>query len=60
LKRISRFYATLILKAVGLARFESKCVTELNTTTFGIPSFEIEPSKFEDLKPEQLFMRLIV
>jgi len=34
--------------------FDPKCVTELNTATLGIPSFDFVPIKLADLNPEQL------
>ena len=39
---------------------EPKCVTELNTATFDVPSLEIDANRFADLKPEQLFIRFIL
>jgi hypothetical protein len=39
---------------------DPKWVTELKTATFETPSGEIEPKRFADLKPEELFIRLIL
>jgi hypothetical protein len=39
---------------------EPKWVTELKTATFAVPSFDLVPMRFADLKPEQLFIIFIL
>ena len=39
---------------------DPKWVTELKMATLGVPLIEIDPNKFADLKPEQLFIKLIL
>ena len=39
---------------------DPKCVTELKTATLEIPSSDMDPNRFADLKPEQLFIKFIL
>jgi len=39
---------------------DPRCVTELKTATLEIPSSDTDPNRLADLKPEQLFIKLIL
>jgi hypothetical protein len=55
---LGTFVGRKIKPSVG--GLDPKCVTELTTATLESTSSDMDPNRFADLKPEQLFIKLIL